>query len=36
VGIEYVAGYLMYFIFVESMPGKYRKAVFLIISTMFG
>jgi len=25
-----------YFMFVESMPGKYRIAVFSILSTVFG
>jgi len=36
VGIEHAAGHTQYFILVESIPGKYRKAVFLILSTVFG
>jgi len=35
VGIEYAAGHT-YFILEEYMPDKYRKAVVLILTTVFG
>jgi len=36
VGIKYAAGHLLYFILVDSMPGKDKKLLFSILPAVFG